>query len=216
MATYIRSTTVSHLAAACLLACVFAVDGRAQERMPPIPTDKMTDAQKQASAEFQAARGSTPGGPFGVLLRSPDLMNRFVVVSEYIRIKGILPQRIKQLIVLLAARHWTAQFEWAVQYPQSISAGMTDETIQAIRDGRRPDHMTEDETIMYDVCLELLRNQGISDVTYNRAVARFGEQGVVEAVSTAGYFSLLGMLLNTARTPPPEGTNVPALAPLSP
>lgn len=216
MTTDIRSTAIRHLAGACLLVLVSSVAGRAQERMPPVPADKMTDVQKQAAAQFQAARGSAPNaGPFGVLFRSPDLMNRVVPVSEYIRLKGILSLRIKQLIVLMAARHWTAQFEWAVQYQPSIAAGITEATIQAIRDGRRPDHLNEEETIAYDLCDELLQNRGISDVTYDRAVARFGEQGVVEAVSTAGYFSFLGMLLTTARTATPAGTKVPPLVSLA-
>src|SRR5580765_4839108 len=97
----LQRAAATSLAAAGLLALVFSVTGRAQERMPPIPADKMTDVQKQAAAQFQAARGSTPSGPFGVLLRSPHLMNRCVDVSEDIRSKGILPQRTEQLILLM-------------------------------------------------------------------------------------------------------------------
>ena len=61
--------------------------------------------------------------------------------------------------------------------------------------------MAEDEAILYDLIQELLRNRTVSDATYARAVAKFGEQGVVDAVSISGYYTMIGMLLNTARTP---------------
>ena len=71
--------------------------------------------------------------------------------------------------------------------------------------------MAEDETILYDLCLELQRHQSVSDATYARALAKFGEAGIVEATSMAGYYTLLAMVMNTARTPLPAGAK-PALA----
>ena len=60
--------------------------------------------------------------------------------------------------------------------------------------------------------MELQRNHSVSDPTYERAVSRFGEQGVVETVSLVGYYTMIAMILNTARTPAPAGAS-PALAP---
>ena len=76
---------------------------------------------------------------------------------------------------------------------------------QAIAEGRRPEGMLEEEEILYDFCIELQRNHGVSDATYERAVERFGEQGVVETVSLVGYYTMISMILNTARTPLPTG-----------
>jgi 4-carboxymuconolactone decarboxylase len=60
--------------------------------------------------------------------------------------------------------------------------------------------------------MELQRNQSVSDATYQRALERFGEQGIVEAVSLMGYYTMISMVLNTARTPLPAGAPL-ALAP---
>jgi hypothetical protein len=84
--------------------------------------------------------------------------------------------------------------------------------IAAIADGRRPTIMAEDEDILYDFCTELLYNQSVSDPTYAKAVAKFGEPGVVEAASLEGYYTFLSMVMNTARSPMPAGVK-PALAP---
>ena len=59
--------------------------------------------------------------------------------------------------------------------------------------------------------VELCRKYGVSDATYVRAVERFGEQGVVETVSFVGYYTMISMILNTARTPLPADAK-PALA----
>ena len=65
--------------------------------------------------------------------------------------------------------------------------------------------MTNEESTLYDFCVELLRNQRVSDVTYARAADLFGEQGIVDTVGLLGYYSLLAMMMNTARTPMREG-----------
>ena len=72
--------------------------------------------------------------------------------------------------------------------------------------------MAEDEAILYEFCMEIQRNQSVGDITYARAVSRFGEHGVIDTVSIMGYYTLISMVLNTARTPLPEGTTR-ALAP---
>ena len=78
--------------------------------------------------------------------------------------------------------------------------------MKAIADGRRPERMAEDEAILYDFCDELHRKLSISDATYARAVSKFGEQGVIDTVGIVGYYSLLAMVLNTARTPADAST----------
>jgi 4-carboxymuconolactone decarboxylase len=52
----------------------------------------------------------------------------------------------------------------------------------------------------------------VSDATYANAVAKFGEAGVIDALGITGYYTMLAMVLNTARTPLPDGAK-PALPP---
>jgi 4-carboxymuconolactone decarboxylase len=81
--------------------------------------------------------------------------------------------------------------------------------VKALADGRRPDQMAEDEAVLYDLLTELQQNQSVSDGTYARALAKFGEPGIVEATSLAGYYALLAMVMNTARTPVPADAKAP-------
>jgi 4-carboxymuconolactone decarboxylase len=182
----------------------------AQNRMPAIPADKMTNEQKKALEEFLAARG-TPTGPWIALLRSPDLINRARGLSDYLRFKSVLPPRLSEFVILMTARQYTQQYEWNAHYQLAMTGGLKPDVAKAIAEGRRPEHMAEDEEILYDFCMELHHNKSVSDATYARAVSKFGEQGLVDTVSLTGYYVMISMILNTVRTPLPEGV-APALS----
>ena len=66
--------------------------------------------------------------------------------------------------------------------------------------------------VLYDFCTELYHTQGVSDATYARMVSEFQEIGVIDTIGIMGYYSMLAMVLNTARTPLREG-QTPGLAP---
>jgi 4-carboxymuconolactone decarboxylase len=189
-----------------------ATSSVAQDRFPPIPADRMTDAQRQAAARFEENRRTPVFGPFVPLLRSPDVMLRAMAMGDYLRFGSSLPPRLSEMAILLTARQWTQQYEWVVHAPAARDAGLRPEIVEAIAEGRRPERMAEDEEVVYELTIELHRNQGVSDRTYARAVATLGEQGTIDLVSTAGYYTFLAMVLNTARTPLPSGVD-PPLAP---
>jgi 4-carboxymuconolactone decarboxylase len=184
----------------------------AQDRMPPIPADKMTEAQKKMAAEFAAVRNSAPTGPFGVMLRVPELMDLTFKWRQHVQLRSALDQRLSEFVILMAARHWTQQYVWNAHQPAALKAGLKPEIVAAVAEGRRPDQMAEDESILYDLCMELQRNHAVSDATYARALAKFGEAGIVEATSMAGYYTLLAMVMNTARTPLAAGAKPPLAA----
>lgn len=201
-------------AAAFALLCVsgFPMTSSAQDRMPPIAADQMTEAQKAAVAEFVAARKVGISGPFVPLLRSPEVMNRARALGDYLRYNSVLPPRLSEFTILLTARRWSQNYEWDAHATLARQGGLAPEIIAAIADGRRPDKMADDEATIYAFCDELHRRQSISDATYASAVRAFGEQGVIDILGISGYYTMLAMVLNTARTPVPEG-HVPGLAP---
>jgi len=181
----------------------------APERMPMIPADRMTPEQKKAAAELVAGPRGEVKGPFVALLRSPDFMSRVQRVGEYIRFVCPLDKRINEFAAIIAARHLNQQFEWWAHYRQALEAGLRREVADAVREGRRPTAMADDEEIVYDLLTEVLVNKGASDATYARAIGKFGEQGVIDIVGIAGYYALLAMVMNVARTAVPEGPPLP-------
>jgi 4-carboxymuconolactone decarboxylase len=205
-----RSRLVLMTAAIFALGCAAL---RAQDRMPPIPAEKMTDLQRQAVADFKAARSVDISGPFVPLLRSPEVMTRVRAMGDYLRFRSALPPRLSEFVILLTARRWTQQYEWNAHQPLALQGGLSADIVKAIADGRRPDRMADDEDALYTLWDELQRNQSVSDSTYARAISKLGEQGVIDAIGLTGQYTLLAMVLNTARTPLPNGAKA-ALPPL--
>ena len=176
--------------------------------------DKLTPAQKKTVDEYKKARGGEPGGPWAVLTRSPELMSRTLMLSDYLRFNSTLPPRLSEFVILMTAREWGQNYEWNAHHPLAVKGGLNPEVAKAVAEGRRPVQMAEDEASLYDLIQELLHNRTVSDSTYARAVSKFGEQAVVDAVSISGYYTMVAMLLNTARTP--LGPGVPAPLPAFP
>jgi 4-carboxymuconolactone decarboxylase len=186
------------------LTLMFTGPALAQDRMPPIPADKMTDAQKKAVADYKTIRNTDlTGPPWTVLLRVPDL----VVPSLQLRLHNLqnsaLSPKLTELAILIAARHWSNSYEFNAHYTLAVKAGLSPDVIAAVADGRRPDRMADDEAILHDFCMEVLNNGSVSDATYEKALAKFGEAGIVEAAGLQGYYSYLAMVMNVARSPSP-------------
>lgn len=183
------------------------------DRMPPLDPAKMNEAQKKAALELTAGPRGGVKGPFIPLLRSPELMDRLQKVGEYLRFKSSLEPRINEFLMCVVSREWTQQFEWFVHVPLALKAGIKQETLKSLSEGRRPVGMAEDEEIAYDFWDELARTKGVSDATYKRAVNTFGEAGIIDMLGLLGYFTTVSMVMNVAHTPPPKDDSVAALQP---
>jgi len=191
----------------CRIVAVLLVAGllpnaraHAQERMPMIPAGKMTDAQKKAVADYKAIRGTDlTGPPWSVLLRVPDHVVPALQIRMHYLNNSVLGPHLTEFAILIGARRWTNNWEWNAHAPAAATAGVKPDVIAALSEGRRPDGMSEDEAIVYDLSTELQSNQSISDRTYARALAKFGEPGVVEMASIQGYYTYLAMVMNAAR-----------------
>jgi 4-carboxymuconolactone decarboxylase len=194
---------------ALVMTMVAAAPGGAQDRMPPIPADKMSAAQKNAAAELSAGPRGGLNGPFVPLLRSPEFMSRLQRMGEYLRYNSSLGPKLNEFVILLTAREWTQQYEYSVHAPLAVKAGLKPEIVAAVTQGRRPQSMAVDEEIVYDFCAELREHRSVSDATYTRAVDRFGEQGVIDMTGVVGYYSMLAMIMSVARTPVDAGTPPP-------
>jgi 4-carboxymuconolactone decarboxylase len=183
------------------------------DRMPPLERDKMTEAQKRAADELAAGPRGGVKGPFIPLLRSPELMDRLQKVGEYLRYKSSIEPRISEFLMCVVSRDWTQQFEWFVHVPLALKAGVRQEALHSLSQGRRPVGMAEDEEIAYEFWEELARTKGVSDATYRRAVEKFGENGIIDMLGLLGYFTTVSMVMNAAHTPPPKEESVAALHP---
>jgi 4-carboxymuconolactone decarboxylase len=199
-------------ACCAVLLIAAAAHAAAQERMPAIPAEKYTEAQKKAADEFLATRKSPISGPFIPLIRSPEVMLRAKAMGDYLRFKNSIDPKLSEFTILIMARAWTADYEWYAHYPLAMKAGLKPEIAEAVFEGRRPDGMAPDEEAVYNFVTELNATKRVSDVTYARTIKYVGEQGVIDIVGLQGYYTLIAMTLNVSRFElPKDGRRFPRI-----
>lgn len=199
---------VLRLSAVCMLfaGSALALTG---ERMPEIPLDKMSAAQRNiAEAIMNGPRGRM-SGPFNTWLRSPVLADRLQKVGEYVRFNTSLDKRINEMAILMTAQAWGSQYEWYAHAPLALKAGLDPAVVAAIGAGRKPDNMKDDEAIAWEFSTQLRRDHGVDDAIYAKALEKFGEQGIVDLIAVNGYYDVVSMTLNVAHVAPPADAEMP-------
>lgn len=197
-----------------------AADAADLRRFKLIPLEELTPAQRALSdairsgprSKLKNSGASKPGpigGPFNIWLRSPGIGDCVQRLGEEIRFRSSLPAKLNEMAILVTARFWTSQYEWFAHHRLALEGGLDPAIAQDIAQGRRPARMDADEAIIYDFSRELHETQDVSDTTYQAALDRFGERGVVDLITVNGFYTLVSMCLNVDRTPLPPGEPLP-------
>ena len=181
-----------------------------ERRFPELTPEEMTEEQRQVAEAIQAGpRGAGLRGPFNALMRSPQLCDLVQRVGAYVRYSSSIPAHLNELAICMAGRKWGAQYEFYAHRRLGIEAGLAPATLDSIANGRRPEGLSADETIVYEFVMSLLGTGHVPDPRYQAVIDRFGERGVMDLVGAVGYYSLVSMVLNVAQVPLPEGVEAP-------
>ena len=212
---------MSQVLAAALIA-TSSLCAQAAERFPLLTQDQLTPEQTKlvgsllagprgggAPVDAAAVNRLMANGPFNAWARSPDLGDRLQRVGEYIRYNTSIPLRLNEFAILITARHWTSQYEWFAHLPLALKAGLDPRIAAELAQNRRPAGMKDDEAAVYEFCTELHRDKQVSDASHARALALFGEKGVMDLIGVSGYYTAVSMTLNVAQVRLPSGESDP-------
>lgn len=180
-------------------------------RIAKLEPGEMSERQRTLALEIGASRGGglAVGGPWGLLLRSPELCARAASFGTMLRDATSLPKRLSEIAIAMTARFWNAQFEWYAHAPQALRAGVSRKVIEAIRDRRRPSFEHRDEAAVYDYLNELYGTKRVSDKTYEALIAEVGSQAAIELTTVAGFYATIAMLVVAFEADLPEGVAPP-------
>jgi 4-carboxymuconolactone decarboxylase len=167
--------------------------------------EQLTPEQQAVAAEVLKQSSAGLGGPYGMLIKSPELLKRYLTMTEYLRQKTSLPHRLNEMAILLEARIWDAQYEWWAHEPLARKAGLSDTIIADIRDGKRPASMQPDEAAVYDVVTQLLNKKQLPDDTFNKARQILGEQPTIDLVAVTGFYVMVSAVVIAGRIAIPNG-----------
>jgi 4-carboxymuconolactone decarboxylase len=174
-------------------------------RMPQLKLEDTTGEQRALAEQMLKQTRSGLTGPFNAMLRSPEMSKPLMDLYLYFRYKTALPRGLVELAILITGREWKAGFEWYMHYPIAKTEGLSDDLLKQLREGGRPSQMKPDEGVVYDFATELLRTHKVSDATYQKALAQFGEKNLIDLTSLIATYSTYAALLNVNNLPLPTG-----------
>jgi len=184
------------------------------DRFAPLTWQTMTPEQRTMAEHLLAGPRRGLDGPFNVLLRSPEMGDFAQQFGASMRFLTSMPTKLRELAIILTARHWTSQFEWQAHSRAAAQAGLDPAIITAIAEGRRPAKLAPEEAVIYNFVTELLDTKQVSDPTFAAARQQLTERGVVDLLGLMGWYQMVAMMLNVDRYPLPDGGQ-PELKPLA-
>ena len=173
-------------------------------RVEDLSPESLSPAQREIHARIAGTRGGAVRGPFAIWLRHPAIAEAADRLGTTLRHCSLDP-RLFELMVLLVARHWSAQYEWHAHARHALEAGLDPAVIDAIRDRRKPDFARDDDRLIYDVVTEMNETRTLSQPTYDRAIAALGLDRMIELITALGFYTMVAIMLNGFDAPVPGG-----------
>lgn len=182
-------------------------------RFPAIPREEMSAEQTALYDKIAAGPRAGVRGPYNALLRTPELCSLSEQIGGYVRYRNSLPNALKEMAILVTARHWTAQYEWYAHRKIAEQEGVSPALCDAIARGGRPPQMDADQAIVFDFVTQMLKTNAVDDATFVRMKDRFDERGVLDLIYLVGHYCTVAFILNIDRHPlPDDATPLPPLA----
>lgn len=168
----------------------------------PIPDSQLTDKQREALKYYKEQRGmDLRSGLWMDLLRVPEAMRGLFDMRLYVQKEISLGDALTEFAELVILREWNQRNEFSGHAGIALWNGVQAEVIHAVAEGRYPTGMSADQAVLYHFITELMHNKNVSDPTYDALAKRFGDRGVIEAITLVSLYSSVGMVLNTMREP---------------
>jgi 4-carboxymuconolactone decarboxylase len=173
-------------------------------RLPELTRDEL-DPEGQALWDSLIASRGYVGGPTACILHHPALAAKSTPLGSQLRYHGVLAGADRELTILTAGREVEAVYEWHAHEPIAREVGVSSEAIEVLRRQQPTTGLPEREAVIIDAVRSLYRQHKIPDDLCARADTLLGRQGLVEMIVLAGYYGLIGFVLNGFEVDLPEG-----------
>jgi 4-carboxymuconolactone decarboxylase len=181
-------------------------------RIPPVTRDDVSDGEKGAYDEFMKSRGGRPMvGPYALLLHMPEMAQRLEALRTYIRGEASVTQKLQELVMITVAREMDCAFIWYAHAAAARQAGVRDDIVDHIREKKALTNLDPDELKVVNFTRELLQNRKVSQATFDAAVTRFGQRGMMTLTNLVASYAVLAYNMNTYELEAPEHPTEKAL-----
>jgi alkylhydroperoxidase family enzyme len=185
-------------------------------RLPLIPPSELTDEQKALyedmrrgiASNFNVFKTITDDGsllgPWNPWLHEPVIGKAIWDLTLAMTAKASLPDNVRQLVILVVGARFDAAYELYAHIAVAEHEGVPAERLGTLVADLKPDDLTPEESVAFDVAYKLVRGGTLPEPLYRLAVTAFGQHGANELFYLVGLYSLVSTTLNAYNVPVPE------------
>lgn len=166
-----------------------------EPRIPPLPEHQWTAEQREILVR------TFPTGEvlniFRTLVRNTGLFRRWLSFGNQVLFKSSLPAREREIVILRTGHLCNAEYEFHHHVIIGKQAGLTDEDIQAIRQGASAARWGNFERLLIAAVDELHNDAFISNPTWEGLAGRYSTNQMIDLVFTVGQYTMVSMALNS-------------------
>ena len=174
------------------------VDPESGSRLPLIDRSALDDAGKKVFDAVASNPNTLAGlrGPVGIRLYSPGITRNSGRETAYLRYGSTISRKHAELIILVTARAFDAQFEWTYHEPPGQKAGLEQAVIDAVKYHKPLTGLPEQDAAIIQMGREVFGKTPVKSDTFAKALQLFGRETLVEIVALMGQSANTAVLLH--------------------
>jgi 4-carboxymuconolactone decarboxylase len=190
-------------------------------RLPLVPPAKLSakqkplyeDMKKGIASNFNLFQTIVPEGspdagalegPWNPWLHEPRIGGAIWELTKAMTAEASLPDSVRQIAILVTGAHFRSAYEIYAHIAVAEKEGMSEQRLATLVAGSRPDDLSAEEGVGYDVTFALVNGGTLPEPTYRLAVEKFGQHGANELIYLVGLYCMVSVTLNGFNVPVPE------------
>jgi 4-carboxymuconolactone decarboxylase len=143
-------------------------------------------------------------GPFNAFLLQPEVAEAFLAFRSAATDHTTLSDREREIVIVAVGAVWGAKYELYAHTALARQAGIAENDLTTLLDGRTPESLSDRERLAADVTRQLSSAHHVSDELYREAEKAFGAKGLLDIVILMGQYQTVCSLLTLFDVPAPE------------
>jgi AhpD family alkylhydroperoxidase len=139
--------------------------------------------------------GREPGGLYGRLAHSPEILDAWISFASSLREEPGLQRHIRELVIVRVAQLVQSGYELRQHRAMALAHGVTDEQLNGLEDRATAGLFSDREMACLALCESLVTNDSIAPDVWADIHAVLTEAEVVELIVTVGFYCMVAKVL---------------------
>jgi len=166
----------------------------------PDPTNMLEGADREIFEHMAATRSHAQGQSklaevYVRMFNNPGAAAKVGALGEHLRFHGILPDEVRELVVLRYAARQGYGYEWSHHQRPAKLAGITQDVIDGLAAGITPDGLPDASKAVLEAVDAVAAKRSIPAHVQRRVIDVHGTAGVVEVVALCGLYATMGYMV---------------------